>query len=75
MNRALIRYILGQILKVESAFMPLPCITAIIYLEHEGIYYLVTALLCLILGFIMTCSKPKNMMFYFKEGCITTALC
>ena len=36
MNRSIIRYILGCVLKIEAAFMLLPCIVAIFYREKQG---------------------------------------
>ena len=74
MNRSIIRYILGQVLKLESAFLLLPCIVAVIYHERQGIYYVVTIAIGLVIGILMTFVKPKNMVFYLKEGCVATAL-
>lgn len=70
MNRSVIRYVLGYVLLVEAALFLLPCITAVCYLEFEGIYYSITAGLCLVTGILMTIKKPKNFVFYLKEGCI-----
>lgn len=74
MNRSIIRYILGQVLKLESAFLLLPCIVALIYHEQQGIYYVITIAIGLVIGVLMTFVKPKNMVFYLKEGCVATAL-
>ncbi len=74
MNRSIIRYILGQVLKFESAFLLLPCIVALIYHERQGIYYVITIAIGLVIGVLMTFVKPKNMVFYLKEGCVATAL-
>ena len=40
MNRSIIRYILGSVLKIEAAFMLLPCIVAVCYGEKQGFVYL-----------------------------------
>ena len=45
-----------------------------IYRETEGFAYLFMAVVCLGLGFLMTRKKPKNTVFYLKEGCVATAL-
>ena len=74
MNISIIRYILGQVLRLEGLFLLLPCIVALIYRETSGLSFLATALLCIMLGTLMTYKKPSSHMFYLKEGCITTAL-
>lgn len=74
MNSSIIRYILGSVLKVEAVLLLLPCVTAVIYRESVGLYYLGVAAICALLGFLMTHRKPKNFVFYLKEGCVTTSL-
>ena len=74
MNTCMIRYILGNVLKIEAVLLLLPCLTAVYYQEFQGVYYLLTAAICLVLGSLMTFRKPKNNVFYLKEGCISTAL-
>lgn len=74
MNRAIIRYILGNVLKIEAALMLLPCIVAILYNESEGIHFFLVSILAWIGGLFMTTNQPKNHVFYLKEGCIITAL-
>lgn len=69
MNVAYIVYILGQVLKIESLFMFIPCICALIYGEKKsGLCFLIVALSFLVLGFIITAKKPKNQQFFTKEG-------
>lgn len=74
MNRSIIRYILGAVLKIEALFMLLPCIVALIYQEHAGYAFLITSLLCGLTGILMSLKKPKNFVFYLKEGCVATSL-
>lgn len=74
MNSSIIRYILGSILKTEAALLLLPCLVALIYSEREGIWYVPVAAACFLLGFLMTRRKPKDTVFYLKEGCIATSL-
>ena len=74
MNNSIIRYILGQVLKMEAILMILPVVVAIIYGEEEGFAYLITLLICGALGFAATHKKPQNFIFYLKEGCIATSL-
>ena len=40
MNTSIIRYILGQILRLQSVFLLLPSITAIIYKEDTHIHFI-----------------------------------
>lgn len=74
MNTSIIRYILGQVMKMEAVLMLLPCIVAIIYGENEGFAYLIALSICGVLGIISTLKKPTSHVFYLKEGCIATAL-
>lgn len=74
MNSSVIRYILGSVLKIEAILLLLPCLTALLYREWVGSCYLGTAVLCFLLGILMAYRKPKNYVFYLKEGCVATAL-
>ncbi|MDD7388361.1 MAG: TrkH family potassium uptake protein [Lachnospiraceae bacterium] len=74
MNRSMIRYILGWVLKIEAVLLLLPCVVAVIYQEEAIQAFLITVALCAVCGFLMTHKKPDNTVFYLKEGCIATAL-
>lgn len=74
MNFKMIRYILGWVLIFESAFMLLPCVTALIYGERSGFAFLFVLLPGFIIGWLCTRSKPKNLIFYAKEGFVTVSL-
>ena len=74
MNGSIIRYILGQVLKIEGALMLVPIITSLIYGESQGWSFAIVAAVCLLLGVIMSWKKPIDNVFYLKEGCVTTAL-
>lgn len=74
MNTSIIRYIVGYIMKIEALLMLLPCVVAVIYHEQEGFYYLLVAALSGLFGFLLTCCKPKDNIFYLKEGCVATSL-
>ena len=74
MNTSMIRYILGQILKLQSLFLLLPSLTAIIYNEAAFVPYITVAFSCFVLGVVMTWDKPEDTVFYLKEGCVATAL-
>ncbi|MDD6573229.1 MAG: TrkH family potassium uptake protein [Thermoflexaceae bacterium] len=74
MNSSIIRYILGQVLKIEAILMLLPCLVALIYQEKSGFAFLITLVICGVLGLAMTHKKPQSFVFYLKEGCIATSL-
>ena len=74
MNKSMIAYILGWILKLEGLFMLIPILVAIIYREHNGIWFVVVAACSLALGTLITHRKPESNVFYMREGCIATAL-
>lgn len=74
MNSSIIRYILGGVLKIEGILMLLPCLVAVIYRETEGGCYLFVAILCIVIGVLITLRKPQSPVFYLKEGCVATAL-
>lgn len=74
MNKSVIRFLLGKVLKTEGFLMLLPCLVAVIYRETEGFYFLFTLVICWLLGFLLSLKRPESFVFYLKEGCITTAL-
>lgn len=74
MNVSIIRFTLGQVLKLEALLMLLPCIIACIYQESSGFAFVLAFVICGITGFILSYKKPANMTFYLKEGCLTTSL-
>ena len=74
MNFSIVKYIIGYVLAFEAAFMALPCIVAVIYQEEEGWSFVITAAICLLLGFLLLRKKPENRVFYVKEGFVTVAL-
>ena len=74
MNTSIIRYILGHIIKLEGFLMLLPCVIAIVFNEKELFTYLAIAVVCILLGSLLTFKKAKDNVFYLKEGCIATSL-
>jgi trk system potassium uptake protein TrkH len=53
--------------------MMLPCCVALIYGEPQGKVFFLCALLCLLLGLLFGLFKPKQHVFYAKEGLITVS--
>lgn len=74
MNKSIILHITGWVLCVEAAFMLLPCIIAIIYQEKSGYAFAITIGICLAIALPLILKKPKNKVFFAKEGFITVAL-
>ena len=75
MNYSIIFYIIGWILNLEAAFMLPSCLVALIYQESSGWSLVAAVLLCLLIGLPLVIRKPKNRVFYLREGFATTALC
>lgn len=74
MNRSIIGYILGYILKIEAILLLLPCAVGAIYLEKQAYAYVLVAVLCGVCGILLSLRKPRSSVFYLKEGCAATAL-
>lgn len=75
MNRKMVFYMLGQILKLEAALLGLPLLCSVIYGESEILTFLITIAVALVLGFGLTLfNKPKDKTVYAKEGFVIVAL-
>ncbi len=74
MNKKMIVFTLGRMLKIEGILLILPLLTALIYKENHAIHYLLTSVLCLAIGFIITYKKPKNSVIFAKEGFVIVGL-
>lgn len=75
MNKRSIIYILGWVLIVESVAMQIGTVTSLIYGEEEAMYFVLTGVVCAILGVLaVKVKKPVNMVLYQKAGFAATAL-
>jgi trk system potassium uptake protein TrkH len=74
MNFKMIKNILGWILIFEAAFMALPLLTAAIYKEKVFFSFLISIGICLLIGFLLVCRKPKDRTLYSREGFVIVAL-
>ncbi|MCR5591807.1 MAG: TrkH family potassium uptake protein [Lachnospiraceae bacterium] len=74
MNRRVVAYFVGSVLRIEAALMILPTIVSLLYREEEWIYIAVAAALSFLIGWLMSFRKPKNMSFYTREGITAVAL-
>ncbi|MCD7949430.1 MAG: hypothetical protein LUG12_04090 [Erysipelotrichaceae bacterium] len=60
MNRRMIFYTLGKMLEIEGILMILPLLTGIIYQETTAIFYLISAIICFCIGFLISYKRPKK---------------
>ena len=75
MNLSVVRYTLGKVILCESALLGLPFVVSLIYREpREAVAFLITMAVCLALGVLCLMRKPKEPMFYPREGYVITAL-
>lgn len=73
MNYKMIAYILGWILIFEALFMTAPMITAVCFGEKEFWYFLLTAGVCLLIGWMLIRKKPSRKELYSREGNVIVA--
>lgn len=73
MNYKSISYIIGWVLNLEAVFMILPILTGILYKENTISAFVITGLICGILGLLLTRKKPDNARFFMREGCVAVA--
>ena len=74
MNITMIIYMLGWILNTIAGLMVIPAGVSIYYHEGHGKYFVICALIMLVIGLLLTRKRPKNTKFYAKEGLVMTAL-
>lgn len=71
----MILYILGLVIGFEGVFMALPCITALLYGEAEGVAFLIVMLICLLIGILSILLRPKkNTNIFAREGFVIVSL-
>ena len=75
MNFAIIFHILGFVLNIEAALMAFPVIAGLFYKESAITAFLITMVICLVIGIPLSLFKPKDTVFYVREGFVTVALC
>ena len=61
MNKSMIGYILGGVIKLEALFFLVPILTGLIYREKIVIYFVVVALGALVLGSLITHRNLKTL--------------
>ena len=75
MNRRMVLYTVGTVIKIEAVLMLLPTVCALIYKESCVKALLISVAASLAAGFALTLiSRPGNKVIYSREGFITVAL-
>ena len=74
MNYRVILHTLGYVLCCEALCMLLPLICGMIYGEGEIYTFLISIIICSVIGFLLTRIKPKTKNMYAREGFIIVAL-
>lgn len=75
MNRRMVFYMIGQIIKLEAALLVLPLAVSFLYKEGCLWSFLITIGIAAVSGFALTLIfKPKDKLIYAKEGFIIVAL-
>jgi len=73
-NRKMVQYFIGWILKIEALCMILPIMTAIIYGEEQAVDFAITAAVILILAVLISRKKPEDHAFYTREGFVSVGI-
>jgi len=74
MNLKIVFYYLGWVLNIEAVLMLLPCAISIIYRDGCLLDFLASMALCVAVGWFTARKKPKDTVFYAREGFLTVAL-
>ncbi len=76
MNRRMVFYMLGQIVRLEAALLLLPLLVCLIYGEYSDLLaFGITAVVSLAGGTLLTLvSRPGNAVIFAKEGFVIVAL-
>lgn len=74
MNFRIISYILGWVLIIEGIFLLIPVFVGLYYGESTAIHFLTSAIFALIIGLPFIIKKPRNTVFFIKEGFVSVAL-
>ncbi|MDR1765201.1 MAG: TrkH family potassium uptake protein [Lachnospiraceae bacterium] len=74
MNLAIVVYFLGWIMNLEALLMALPLVTGLIYREADWVYFGYVMLALATVGYLCTRKKPKNELFFAKEGFVCVSL-
>lgn len=74
MNRRMVIFFLGWVLRIEAILMLLPIIVSAIYREKAVFTLIGIAAVSYGTGFLCSCKKPANQTLYTREGFVAVAL-
>lgn len=74
MNRRMIFYFLGWVMKIEAALMLLPLVVCIIYRESETLFMAGIVGFLALVGTLLSIKKPLDANFFTREGYVAVAL-
>ncbi len=74
MNRKMVAYFVGSVLRIEAMLMIVPTAVSILYREKEWIYLAAATVISFLFGYLLSFRKPRNMTFYTREGITSVAL-
>lgn len=76
MNNKMVRYVIGHILKIETAFMLIPLALSFFY--HESFIvkksYIFTIISLLFSSLLISKKVPENQKIYAKEGLVIVSV-
>ncbi|MEG0750242.1 MAG: potassium transporter TrkG, partial [Carnobacterium sp.] len=68
MNKKMVLFTLGKLLKVEAGLLLLPLLVSLIYQERGTASYAFVSIVVFLVGFLLCRKTPKNRNIYAKEG-------
>lgn len=74
MNRRMVVFFLGWVLRIEAVLMVLPIICSLIYKESAVWVLIAIAVVSYFIGFLFSFKKPANQTLYTREGFVAVAL-
>lgn len=74
MNKRMVLFTIGKLLKITGILMFLPVLVALIYQESEGLYYGIVGVVLILIGILMSYKRPQKRNIYAREGFIIVAV-
>lgn len=65
---------MGWVLNIEALLMLLPCMVSLIYGDGLLKFFLIPMAMCVVIGWTASHKKPKDAVFYAREGFLVVSL-